>query len=253
MLLLKMVQRKWLLTTLLVLLGTALCIRLGIWQLDRLEGRRAFNMQVDTMRDLPALDLNQQEIVDIDEMEWRAVRVRGVYDFENQIAIRNQYNNNQYGYHLLTPLLFNPLPGSGQVEAAILVDRGWIPADSDSAAADWRKYDETGEVQVLGQIRLGAAKPAFGGVADVMPENGGRLEVWNNADITRIAGQLPYPILPAYIQPNPDAADTEPPIPFQPEIELTEGPHFGYALQWFTFATILFVGYPFYLGKQEAT
>ena len=38
---------------------------------------------------------------------------------------------------------------------------------------------------------------------------------------------------------------------FQPDIELTEGSHFGYALQWFTFASILFIGYPFYLRKQE--
>ena len=42
MFLLKMFQRKWLLPTLLVFAGTALCIRLGIWQLDRLEQRRAF-------------------------------------------------------------------------------------------------------------------------------------------------------------------------------------------------------------------
>jgi len=34
-------------------------------------------------------------------------------------------------------------------------------------------------------------------------------------------------------------------------VELTEGSHFGYALQWFSFAAILFVGYPFYLRKQE--
>jgi cytochrome oxidase assembly protein ShyY1 len=33
-----------------VFLGTAVCIRLGIWQLDRLEQRRAFNAQVETMR-----------------------------------------------------------------------------------------------------------------------------------------------------------------------------------------------------------
>ena len=243
MLLLKMVQRKWLLTTLLVLLGTALCIRLGIWQLDRLEGRRAFNAQVETMRALPALDLNQESFTSIDKMEWRAVHVGGRYDFENQIAIRNQYHDNQYGYHLLTPLRFNG--------TAVLVDRGWIPADSNSLSAEWRKYDESGEINVTGQIRLGAGKPAFGGVEDVIPENGERLEVWNNADIARIAAQLPYPVLPIYIQPNPVAGDGEPPIPFQPRIELTEGPHLGYALQWFIFATILFLGYPFYLRKQE--
>ena len=245
MLLLKMVQRKWLLATLLVLFGTALCVRLGIWQLDRLDGRRAFNAQVETMRTLPVLDLNREGYDAVGEMEWRAVQVRGTYDFENQIAIRNQVHDNQYGYHLLTPLLFDG--------GAVLVDRGWIPADNNSAPADWRKYDARGEVEVTGQIRLGQAKPAFGGVADTMPEDGARLEIWNNADITRIAGQLPYQILPVYVQPNPDAADTEPPIPFQPQIELTEGPHFGYALQWFTFATILFLGYPFFVRKQETS
>lgn len=252
MLLLKMVQRKWLLATLLVLFGTALCVRLGIWQLNRLEGRRVFNTQVETMRSLPSLNLNMEGFDSIEEMEWRAAEVRGVYDFENQIAIRNQYHDNQHGYHLLTPLLFNGSSRSGQPGEAVLVDRGWVPADGNSTPADWRKYDERGEVNVAGQIRLGRAKPAIGGVADTLPENGIRLEIWNNADIAQIAGQLPYPILPVYIQPNPEAADTTPPIPFQPEIELTEGPHFGYALQWFTFATILFLGYPFFMRKQEA-
>jgi surfeit locus 1 family protein len=241
--LLKMFQRKWLLTTLLVFLGTALCIRLGIWQLDRLEGRRAFNAQVESMRALPPVDLNQEEVVSIEEMEWRAVRVVGEYDFVNQIALRNQYYGDQYGYHLWTPLLFGG--------RAVFVDRGWIPADGNSSPSEWRKYDQPGEVNILGQIRLGQTKPALGGVADALPENGARLEIWNNGDVERIISQLPYPALPVYIQPDPDGSDVEPPIPFQPEIELTEGPHFGYALQWFTFASILFIGYPFYLRKQE--
>src|SRR5688572_18535037 len=249
MLLLKMFQRKWLLLTLLVFAGTALCIRLGIWQLDRLEQRRAFNAQYASARAQSVLDLNQEQTADIAKMEWRSVEVSGAYDFANQVAVRNQYYGNQYGYHLLTPLRFDP-SGTGQA-TAIIVDRGWIPAEGNSVQADWRKYDEPGIVHVSGQIRLGRAKPAIGGVPDPLSEDGEKLVVWNNADIARIAAQMPYPILPVYIQPAADANDTEPPIPFQPEIELTEGPHFGYALQWFTFATILFVGYPFYLRKQE--
>jgi surfeit locus 1 family protein len=243
MFLLKAFQRKWLLLTLLVLAGTALCIRLGIWQLDRLEQRRAFNRQFETMRAMPALDLNQDVPEDLGQMEWRGVNVRGEYDFANQVALRNQYNGSEFGYHLLTPLRFDG--------GAVLVDRGWIPAEGNSTPPDWQKYDEPGEVVLAGQIRLGQSRPAIGGVADVLPPDGSRLEIWSNADVEQIAGQLPYPVLPVYIQPDVDEEDSQPPIPYQPAIELTEGPHFGYALQWFTFATILFAGYPFYLRSQE--
>jgi surfeit locus 1 family protein len=233
----KMFSRKWLLTTLLVFLGTALCIRLGIWQLDRLEQRRAFNSQVETMRATEMLDLNKEVPADITMMEWRAVTLTGEYDFANQVAIRNRYYGSEYGYHLITPLLSNG--------TAVLVDRGWVPAD-----ADWRTFDEPGSVTVTGQIRLGQGKPAIGGIADALPEDGSKLEVWNNLDVKNMSAQFSYPILEIYIQPNVEAEDTTPPIPYQPEIELTEGSHFGYALQWFTFAAILFVGYPFYLRRQ---
>ena len=245
-----MVQRRWLIPTLFVLAGTALCIRLGIWQLDRLEQRRAFNAQFEAARSQPALDLNQEQPAGISGMEWRRVEVTGEYDFVNQVALRNQYNGSEYGYHVLTPLRFDTVPESG-MSMAVLVDRGWIPAEGNSASSDWRKYDEGGTTTVKGQIRLGQTKPAIGGIADPLPGNGGRLDVWNNGDVERIAEQMPYPILPVYIQPEANPGDSTPPIPFQPEIELTEGPHFGYALQWFTFAAILFIGYPFFLRKQE--
>jgi surfeit locus 1 family protein len=198
---------------------------------------------VETMRAAVPLDLNSSKPEDIASMEWRAVTVTGEYDFENQVALRNQYNEGIYGFHLITPLLYNG--------TAVLVDRGWIPAESDSVPQDWRVYDEAGAITVTGQIRLGQGKPAIGGVADVPPMDGTRLEVWNNLDIEKMSAQMSYPILDIFIQPNVEAGDAVPPIPYQPEIELTEGPHFGYALQWFTFATILLLGYPFYLRKQD--
>ena len=244
MLLPKFLSRRWWLATLIVIAGTLVLIRLGIWQLDRLAQRRAFNAQVVSARSQPVLDLNQKQPQNIQEMEWRPVQFDGEYDFANQVALRNQYFGTQYGYHLLTPLRSQG--------TAVLVDRGWIPADGNAAPQDWRRYDEAGAVTVAGQIRLGQTKPALGGVADALPADGSRLEVWNNADVQQIAGQLPYPILPIYIQPSPDAADTDPPIPYQPEVDLTEGPHLGYAMQWFTFAAILFLGYPYYVRKQES-
>ena len=254
MFLLKLFSRRWWFATLLVGAAVVVMARLGLWQLDRLEQRRAFNAQVEWARTQPPLDLNQEQPANIVQMEWRPVQFAGEYDFAHQIAVRNQYHAGQYGYHILTPLLSIPSIAnhSGQAPIAVLVDRGWIPAEGNSTPEDWRQYDVQGEVVVAGQIRLGQGKPAFGGVADALPADGSKLAVWNNADIEQIAHQLPYPILPIYIQQNPDPADEEPPIPFQPELELTEGSHFGYALQWFTFATILFVGYPFFIRKQES-
>jgi surfeit locus 1 family protein len=242
----KMFSWKWLFTTLLVFAGTAVCIRLGVWQLDRLEQRRLFNAQVESMRAAEVLDLNQSVPSNIEMMEWREVTVTGEYDFENQIALRNRYHNNQdeYGYDLITPLRFD-----GQ---AILVDRGWIPADGNAVPADWHKYDESGSVTLTGQLRLGQDKPAFGGVADAeLTSAQSRLDFWNNLNVTRMSEQIPYPVLPVFVQPEVNDEDTLPPIPSQPVLELTEGSHLGYAFQWFSFAAILFIGYPFYLRKQE--
>jgi len=133
----------------------------------------------------------------------------------------------------------------------VLVERGWIPADGNATPAGWRQYDRPGRVTVQGQIRLGQTKPDVGGVPDpTLTPGQTRLDFWNIVNLERIQNQVPYPLLNVFVQPDVDPNDTQPPIPYQPEIELTEGPHFGYALQWFTFATILVAGYPFYLRKQ---
>jgi len=239
-----MFTRSWILTTLLVLVGGAVCVRLGIWQLDRLDQRRAFNAHVEAMWSAEPLNLTGQPTDDLTTMEYRAVKVSGTYDFKNQIVLRNRYFQEQYGYNLLTPLLLDD--GS-----AVMIDRGWIPADGNASPADWRKYDQPGQVTLQGQIRLGQTKPDLGGVPDptLTPEQT-RLDFWNIVNLERIQAQVPYPLLNVYIQPDVDPNDVEPPIPYQPEIELTEGPHLGYAGQWFTFAAILVLGYPFYLRKK---
>lgn len=240
-----MFSRKWFLTTVLVLLGSALCLRLGIWQLDRLAQRRAFNAHVTEMWSLPPLRLDALHTSGLAEMEFRAVQLSGSYDFADQVALRNQYHGGELGYHLLTPLILEP-------GLAVLVDRGWIPADGNSSAKSWRAYDEPTDASIKGILRRGRATAEIGGLSDPdLAPGQSRLEVWSMVNLQRIGAQLPYKLLDAYVQPDPDPADSKPPIPYQPQIELSEGPHFGYAGQWFVFAAMLFFGYPFfYLRKQ---
>ena len=240
-----MFSKKWILATLLVLLGAALCVRLGIWQLDRLDQRRVFNAHFTSMLDLPALDISAGAPADIDEMEYRAVTARGTYDFVNQVAIRNQYYNGIYGFDLLTPLRL----ADG---TAVWVDRGWIGADGADSPGGWTRFDGPEQVEVQGLIRLGQAEGLFGGLADpTLTPSQTRLDFWNFINPDRLAKQLPYPILSVYIQQTTPQTDSSLPIPHPTEVEITEGPHMGYALQWFSFAAILVIGYPFYLRKQE--
>jgi len=241
-----MISRRWLLTTFLVLAGMAVCIRLGIWQLDRLEQRRLWNARVLEQINQPRLELSGAALeMDLANMEYRPVLARGEYDFSQQIALRNQYHENQWGVHLLTPLR---LAGS---DRWILVDRGWIPAEAFNSG-DWSAFDEPGMVEVSGVLRAAQTKADFGSRSDPEPAPGAPpLKAWNFVNIPLIARQVTGDLLPAYIQQAPDPAWTGLPYRSQPKLEISEGPHLGYALQWFTFAAILGLGYPFFVKRQE--
>ena len=242
----RMFSRRWLLATLLVLAGVALCVRLGIWQLDRLEKRRAFNARVTAQIDQSPLALSGKALnEDIFNMEYRPVKVSGKYDFSQEIAIINQSFGNEWGVHLVTPLV---IAGTDQ---AILVDRGWIP-HQDYQSGDWSKYAEPGILEVEGVLRRPQSKAEIGGRTDPTPAPGeSQRAAWNFVNIEQIGKQVSYPLLGAYIQQAPNPAWTGLPYRTQPEIEITEGPHMSYALQWFTFAALLGIGYPFFIRRQE--
>lgn len=245
-LLLRMFSRRWLLATILVVIGVAVNIRLGIWQLDRLEQRRAFNSRVFAQIDQPVLDLADGSFdQDLASMEYRQVAVTGVYDLEHEVALRNQAFGSRPGVHLLTPLL---ITGSDRV---VLVNRGWVPIENGDFES-WAEYPEPGQVTVQGIIRASEDKPDYGRRSDPIPAAGDEpLKAWYFANVAGIAQQVPYSLLPVYIQQAPDQGWTELPYRTQPELELTEGPHQSYAIQWFTFAAILGLGYPFFIRRQE--
>jgi surfeit locus 1 family protein len=240
----KMVSRKWILVTVLVILGAALCVRLGIWQLDRLAQRRASNAHYAEMVSAPAVNLPTDAGLDLSTMEYRAINASGNYDFSRQIVLFNQYFRGQIGYHILTPLVLS----NG---TAVLVDRGWIPAESKTPES-WSHYDEPNPASVQGIIRLSRAKADFTGQTDPALASGEtRRDIWIFPNIARIQQQMNYKLLPIYIQKNMGQSGDTPPVPDQPVVDISEGPHFGYALQWFTFALILLLGYPYFIKRQE--
>jgi len=238
-----LLRPRWILFSLLALAVFAIFLRLGFWQLDRLTERRALNARVATNVAQPPLVMDGASLpANLSEMEYRSVEVTGEYDFSGQVGLRNQIWNGQPGLHLLTPLVI-----SGG-EAAVVVDRGWIPM-TDSNRADWVKYNQDGTVTVKGVIRRpNTGNPNVPQVRD----SSGQVELWSGPDVGGIQKQVARPLVPMYIQASLQAGHSGPPYQKDPVIDLSEGPHLGYALQWFAFAAIAAIGYPLLIRRTLA-
>jgi surfeit locus 1 family protein len=232
-------RRLWM--TLLVIVGALILGRLGIWQLDRLAQRRAFNSSLNKRMAQPALTLASTAL-DPAALEYRRVEVRGVYDPAQEIVLRNRELDGTPGVHILTPLR---LSGS---DTAVLVDRGWIPRDQADPAARKAFAAPPGEVLVTGIARR--SQEAAGGPQDppLSPERP-RLDAWFRINIASIQQQTGYTLLPIFIEQQPAPGDPALPRPVA-TADLGEGPHMGYAVQWFAFAIILVVGYTTFTYTQ---
>jgi surfeit locus 1 family protein len=239
-------RRRWM--TLLVIAGTLLCGRLGIWQLDRLAQRRALNASIDARMAQPPLPLTSAPL-DPEALDYRQVEVRGVYDPSQEIVLRNHELDGLPGIDVVTPLRLSQggSPTASGPAVAVLVDRGWLPLDRSSPEAR-RAFDRPGEVVVRGIARR--SQEGSGGPREPPLGPGQtRRDAWFRLDIPRIEQQVGYKLLPLFIEAQPAPGDAALPRP-TPTTDLGEGPHLGYAIQWFAFALILLVGYPAFLYQR---
>jgi len=220
-------------------------VRLGFWQLDRLQQRRAANAKVTAQLSAPVLDLNLDLSAQaLTDFAYRSVKVLGVYDYSEQVYLKNQVWGNQLGVHLLTPL---KIAGSS---LAVLIDRGWIPFE-DAVPGKVEQYNQPGQVSIEGVIHLQQSEPSLGGMTDPPLSPGQlRLQSWIVVNLDRIQEQVNYQLLPIYIQQSPGMDNSH--LPYQTVIspDLTDGPHLSYAIQWFCFATIIIIGYPIIVRRQ---
>lgn len=214
----------------LALIGAAGCVRLGIWQLDRLAQRRALNA---TIRDRIAADPVDVRVVvgDTANMRFRRVTVRGVTRADRELAWAGRTRNGSPGVHLLSAVAI------GDSLPLVLVNRGWVysPDGSRVDLTRWREGDTidiTGYVEPLSTARVGNWR------SSTAP----RSLRWLDGDSLRVLlGRDVAPLMVVVAGDTaPGNADRMARIPPPP---LDEGPHQSYAMQWFAFATIAVLGY----------
>lgn len=216
-------------------IGLALCVvalayafvRLGFWQLDRLEQRREGNQTAVAHENSPVVDWRtvfSRPVTEADQ--WQRVRAEGTFDATHQYVIRYRSNAGRTGYEIVTPLR--------TAAGTVLVDRGFAVRPPDEDFPSVAPPPPSGQVVVVGYVR----RDEQGDPNAITPVNGQARLI----NASAIAGALPYPLVAGYI----GALTIEPAqagglTAIQPP-ELNEGNHFSYALQWFSFALLAAIG-----------
>jgi surfeit locus 1 family protein len=194
--------------------------RLGVWQLDRLRARRAANVGVAAARAAPPIALPPVPSEAVALAEHRVV-AQGRYDHAHEVILRGETTQGVPGVRIVTPLLLDPHG------PAVLVDRGFLPTP-DAVTVDPRGAEEPGEQTVRGLASLVPTGPGEPVVYD------GRT-TWRRLDLEALRSRLPYALLPIYVRQSPDSTLPAFPRRLEPP-PVNDGPHFGYAVQWFLFS-----------------
>jgi surfeit locus 1 family protein len=212
----------------------AACVRLGFWQLSRLAQRRAANALIIERLNAAPIELAQAG-TNGTELAYRQVAARGHFDPQGDLLLLNRALAGQPGFHLVTPLV---IEGSTQ---AILVDRGWVPIEAGDPGGT-RPYAVSGTISLQAWVDLSEPEPAWSLLADPTPAPGAPPRLtWRSLNIERIQPQIKHDLLPFYLVQTQPLPGHDLPQPVS-EIDLSEGPHLGYAIQWFAFGLIALGG-----------
>jgi cytochrome oxidase assembly protein ShyY1 len=107
----------WILGHLVALSAVVLFVRLGVWQLDRLEEKKDRNRDIAARSDGPPLDVLD---VDLDAAKYQRVSATGTFDLEHETLIPYRSYQGSVGSHVVTPLVLED-------SSVLLVNRGWVP------------------------------------------------------------------------------------------------------------------------------
>ncbi|MFJ7749542.1 SURF1 family protein [Arthrobacter sp. NPDC097144] len=230
---------RWLGWFALVCLLSVVCCSLGMWQMDRRNAVRDDIGNVVSNYDAAPVPFEEAAglFEDYDPgKEWLPVSMTGVYDTDNQRIVRNRPLSGRAGYEVVVPLKLSD-------GTAVVINRGWLPIGNDEAGKpDGVPAAPAGEVNVVARI-----KPAEPEVRRGAPE--GQLA---SIDLAQYQDEVGYELeqaaygLMASEDPRPAVVPEAAPKP-----SVDEGPHLSYAMQWFAFGLMLFVGLG-YAARQEA-
>ena len=201
------------------ILGVALLLGLGTWQLDRGAWKEA-RLDERAAR-LAARPLETAPAEPAAALEGRRARLLGRFLHGYEFRLEGRVRGGRAGYHLVTPLV-------GPDGTLVLVERGWIPA-----APGARVHRPRGPVLVEGVIRAPRGPGWVGPANDPARNRWFRVDPAAMARAAGLADARPY-----YVRISAGAEAGGLPIA-PPPVPAPPNDHLGYALTWYALALAL--------------
>jgi surfeit locus 1 family protein len=219
--------RLW--PTLVTLLGVALLVTLGTWQLRRLAWKQDLIAHAEAGLEAPPAVL-PSEPARYEALDFRHLAVRGRFLHGQAFAYGFTAVNGEPGAHLVTPLALD-------ADRTLLVDRGWLPLVLLPPAIP-AELEVQGEVDLTGVARYrGRYERSW-----FQPENDPAARRWYGWDIAAMAAAVGRPLLPLVLVADPSTTVTDLPH-VEPVTVDYRNNHLGYAITWYGLAAGLIAVY----------
>ena len=209
--------------------GLAVLLALGTWQVERLHWKEALIAERAAQLAAPPEPLPAQS-GDWRAWDFRRVTVAGEFRHETEQLYGVAAVAGRVGHDVLTPLV---RPDG----AAILVDRGWVPADQAHPAAR-RQGQLEGRVEITGIARYrGEGRPGWF-TPDNQPEQG----LWYSYDLPALEAAVGMELLPVVVEADATANPGGLPQGGRTNLVLPNN-HLQYAITWYGLAAALLAIY----------
>ncbi|MGH6626318.1 MAG: SURF1 family protein [Burkholderiaceae bacterium] len=220
--------RFWLLT-LGALVGVALTLSLGRWQLSRAAQKEALQAAIEAKQRQPALDGQALGGPDpLAQLVHRRIRLRGRWLAQQTVFLDNRQMHGRPGFFVLTPL---QLEGS---TAVALVQRGWVQRNFVDRSALPRIDTPQGLVAIEGRIAPPPSKLYEFKASEPGP-------IRQNLDLAEFSAETRLPLLGLSVVQT--GAPSEGLQRDWPEAGSGADKHYGYAFQWLGLSSLIAILY----------
>ena len=232
-------QRSLLVATMATVLGVALTVRLGVWQLSRGHEKEALHAAILALQAQPSLDtsavLNDKTVF---TRLHQGVRLEGRWLPQHTVYLENRPMQGRSGFIVLTPLQLDK-------STTVLVQRGWIPRHQQDRTLLSPIETPQGLVHVNGRISSGPSEVMGLGKTQVATtaQTTRQSPIRQNVNVGAYGNEISVSFAATVLQTDADAEGLQ---RNWPEINAGVEKHWGYAFQWFALAVVQLLLYFWY-------